>query len=190
MHTIEPSLTCGQSVDHGSAPRDCGEEKMKTNPRTTVAIAATLFVLLATTLPLAAQEPAQQDGKNRPRYQLIDLGTLGGPNGYLPALPPYHDFVPSASLSQAGTFAGFADTATLDPFSQCFNPDCFTSHAIAWRDGKMTDLGALPGQGSSSAATWISENGLIVGFSENGEIDPLVGAPVVLGVLWKNGEVI
>ena len=41
----------------------------------------------------------------------------------------------------------------------------------------------------SSAVTWISSNGLISGFSENGEIDPLVAFPVLHGVIWLNGRI-
>jgi probable HAF family extracellular repeat protein len=49
-------------------------------------------------------------------------------------------------------------------------------------------LGALPG-GNNSGATHISGNGLIVGASENGTIDPLTGWPEVQAVLWRNGPI-
>jgi probable HAF family extracellular repeat protein len=166
------------------------EETMKS--RTLICITAmTLFAAPAIPLRLAAQDGQNQQPKHH-HYKLIDVGTLGGPNSYLPLLPPYHSFVPSESLSRGGIFAGFAETATPDPYAPfCFNADCFASHAVAWRDGTLTDLGALPGPaGSSSAATWISKNGLIAGVSENGEVDPLVGIPVSEGVLWKNGNII
>ena len=163
---------------------------MNKNRRSAVALAGALLAVLGTTLQSPAQELTQQVSKNQ-HYQFIDLGTLGGPNSYLPALPPYHDVLPSASLSRSGTFAGFADTPIPDFSSFCFNSDCFASHAISWKHGSLTDLGTLPGPtGISSAATWISDNGLIVGFSENGMIDPLVNVPAALGVLWKDGEAI
>lgn len=143
---------------------------------------ATIVLAMAASTLLVAQSSNGLNG-----YKLVDLGTLGGPNSYLPALPPYHGFVPSASLSASGTFAGYADTSMPDPHAPlCFNEDCFVSHAVAWKNGTLVDLGALPGAGgSSSAATWISKNGLIVGLSENGHIDPLIGFPSVSAVLWN-----
>ena len=142
-------------------------------------IALALFATLAIPLHLAAQDKQDHTATDR-HYQLIDLGTLGGPNSYMPLL----------SLSQNGTFAGSADTTTPDPYgpSFCNNNDCFVSHAITWRNGTITDLGALPGPaGSSSMPTWISKNGLIAGFSLNGQIDPLIpGAPEIRAVLWRN----
>jgi probable HAF family extracellular repeat protein len=145
-------------------------------------IALALFAALAVPVQLAAQDKEGYTATHR-HYQFIDLGTLGGPNGYLPLL----------SLSQSGTFAGSADTTTPDPYgpSFCNNNDCFVSHAITWRNGTLTDLGVLPGPpGSSSTATWISKNGLIAGFSLNGQIDPLnPGAPEIRAVLWQNGVI-
>ena len=39
--------------------------------------------------------------------------------------------------------------------------------------------------------TWVSGNGTIVGESENGEIDPLLGIPEMRGVLWtRDGKII
>lgn len=151
--------------------------------------ASLLGALLATPVELGAQD---DHAPTERRYHLVDLGTLGGPNAYLPMLPPYHDFLPAASISRNGTFAGYADTDITDHYKPlCFNGDCYVSHAVAWKHGKVTDLGALPGApGSSSAATWISDNGLIVGMSLNGDIDPLIGSPSIFAVLWKNGRII
>jgi hypothetical protein len=72
----------------------------------------------------------------------------------------------------------------------CSTFDCYVSHAFQWRNGVRTDLGALPG-GFSSASTSISSSGLIAGFSQNGEIDPLVsGFPEARAVLWNHGEIV
>jgi len=136
----------------------------------------TVLAALALPIPLAAQHT---------RYKLIDLGTFGGPQSYVNIPNGY-----AAVLNNRGEVAGWADTSTQDPYpSFCFSPDCFVSHAFQVRNGVTTDLGVLPG-GASSASTWISNNGLIAGFSENGDIDPLfTGFPEVRGVLWKNGQI-
>ena len=47
------------------------------------AIAFAVFGVLVTTLPVAAQELPQQSKTRHHQYQLVDLGTLGGPNSYL-----------------------------------------------------------------------------------------------------------
>ena len=52
---------------------------MKTNRETTVAFAVTLLAVLVTTLQLPAQELKQQGSKNHHHYQVIDVGTFGGP---------------------------------------------------------------------------------------------------------------
>jgi probable HAF family extracellular repeat protein len=122
------------------------------------------------------------------RYRLIDLGTLGGPNSN--SALPFFDGVAVPSLSQPGSFAGQAESPTPDPFSpNCLNFDCYVSHAIKSQDGILTDLGALPGPaGLSSVTTWISGNGLIAGFSENGEVDPFTGIQSVHGVVWNHAR--
>ena len=53
----------------------------------------------------------------------------------------------------------------------CFE-DCFVAHAFQWQNGALTDLGAIPG-GGSSVSTWITPNGLIAGLSQTGGTDPL-----------------
>jgi probable HAF family extracellular repeat protein len=120
----------------------------------------------------------------------VDIGTLGGPNSYLPGA--FFEGQPTQSLSAGGAFAGEADTAIPDPFPDvCFNFDCMVGHTVQWRNGRLTDLGSLPGAGDlSSTPTWISTNGLIAGFSENGEIDPaLPGFPELHAVLWKHRKI-
>src|SRR5271170_1850286 len=137
-------------------------------------------------------QQGQEEANLRLRYRLVDLGTLGGPNSYQPfGYEGTGLFLTEASLNVAGTFAGWADTSAADPYApNCFF-DCFVDHAFQWKDGVRTDLGALPGaQGLSSAVTWISPGGLISGYSENGEIDPLLDLAVSHGVFWYNGKII
>jgi probable HAF family extracellular repeat protein len=138
-------------------------------------IALALFVALALPLQLAARHT---------RYKLIDLGTFGGPG----STPTEFQQV----LNNHGTVVGGADIPSLNPYPNCFNPfnapDCYVQHAFVWRHDALTDLGTLPG-GSSSFAYFISDNGLIVGGSENGLIDPVVGTAEAHAVLWKNGKI-
>jgi len=58
-----------------------------------------------------------------------------------------------------------------------------------WKNGELSDLGALDA-GPNSESNWLSENGLVAGDSQNGLLDPLVGAWQIRGVLWKGGEAI
>ena len=160
------------------------------NNRASYIGAAVLGIVLLFRQGAGAQgQQLQQDWSNV-RYRLVDLGTFGGPNSYQP-FGYANDFFTERSLSAEGTFAGWADTSKPDPFApNCFF-DCLVDHAFTWKDGVRTNLGTLPGvPGLSSAVTWISPGGLVSGLSENGEIDPLGGFPVVHGVLWRNGKII
>jgi probable HAF family extracellular repeat protein len=145
------------------------------NSRTLILTAMTLFATLAMPVQLAAQHT---------RYKLVDLGTFGGPG----STPTEFQQV----LNNRGTVVGGADTPSLNPFPNCFNPfnapDCYVQHAFVWRDDALADLGTLRG-GSSSFAYFISDNGLIVGGSENGVIDPLAGTPEFHAVLWRHGKI-
>jgi probable HAF family extracellular repeat protein len=76
-----------------------------------------------------------------------------------------------------------------------FGPDPFIFHAFRWQGGTPPiegatpiDLGALPGTNNSSPIR-IGANGLIVGASLNGDIDPLTGWPEATAVLWKDGQI-
>src|SRR5713101_2952193 len=138
-----------------------------------IAIAA--LVALALPIRLAAQSrPVAQNGPAlHHHYKLIDLGTFGGP-GSTPT-----EF--QQMLNNQGTVVGGADTPSLNPYPNCFNPfnqqfECNAQHAFVWQGGKLTDLGTLPG-GNSSFAYFISGNGLIAGGSEDGLIDPVADIP-------------
>jgi len=137
--------------------------------------AMTLFTALAIPVQLAAQ--------GQPRYKLVDVGTFGGPNSFVngPTVP---------ILSNNGTYAGEAETSVPDPYTpNCQDRDCLVQHAQEWQDGVVTDLGTLPGVDLSSGATWVSAN--VVGWSENGEIDPVLGIPEIRAVRWtKDGQII
>lgn len=120
------------------------------------------------------------------RYKLIDLGTFGGLQSYL-YIP--NNYAPV--LNNQGTVVGYADTVATDPFQSvgyCFVQDCLVTNAFETQNGTLQNLGVLPG-GASSAAGWISPNGLIAGWSQNGTTDPsFPGFPVTHGVLWKDGK--
>ena len=144
-----------------------------------------LCAALALPIGLAAQELQQQEQKkDHHHYKLIDLGTFGGPAGYF---SNGYDGI----LNNHGIAVGWADTSRTDPYPPfCFSPDCFVAHAFHSKNGVLTDLGVLPG-GASSQALWITANGLIIGNSQNGEIDPLFsGFPENRAVVWQNDRII
>jgi probable HAF family extracellular repeat protein len=119
-----------------------------------------------------------------PRYKLIDIGTFGGPHS---AVGGSQTIV----LNNRRMLVGGADTSTDDPFAPlCFDFDyCFVEHTFRWHDGHLRDLGALPG-GSSSVAYAINQFGLIVGWSQNGLIDPITGVPAYVPTVWSRGRII
>jgi probable HAF family extracellular repeat protein len=156
-------------------------------------ISMTLLTGLTLSVRTLAQEQ-RRDHDQQHRYRFIELGTFGGPVSYL-ANDPSGGGAADGILNRHGRVVSAADTSILDPNypNTClvcpFPVDPFIFHAFKWRDGVLTDLGALPGI-NSSFANWISNNGLVAGFSENGAIDPLLGVPEVNAVLWKEGQII
>jgi len=147
----------------------------------------TFFAALSATVQLAAQDKQNHNNKHY-HYQLIDLGTFGGPNSYVPmAFLALNGETAVRDISDDGTLVATADTSTLDPL--CSSGDCFFANALQWQQGVLTNLGTLPG-GQGSGTFWISGNGHIAGISQNGEIDPLTGSGVVHGVLWHGGQIV
>jgi probable HAF family extracellular repeat protein len=167
------------------------KEKDMNSKTWTCIISLALFAVLIVPIQLAAQIEQSRHHKHH-HYQLVDLGsTFGGPNSYFDP-GSGNDFGPFVSvLNRKGTLAGFAETSAPDPFAPICFWNCLATHAFrAERNGVLTDLGALPGAGNSSAPLWISENGLIAGASENGETDPLyAGLPELRAVLWQHGKI-
>jgi probable HAF family extracellular repeat protein len=147
-------------------------------------IALTLFAALAMPVSLAAQDKAKPKHQYH-RYQLIDVGTFGGPQSF-----QYLGNVgANRVLNNRGTFAGWADTSMIDPLCFFDNPDCNVAHAFVWQNGAKTDLGILPG-GLNSQVNWISAAGVTAGAADTGQMDPLAGIPQIDAVLWKNGGII
>ncbi len=143
-----------------------------------------LFAALAMPVWTAAQnKPSPPNKPKHHQYKLTDTGTLGGAISSL-------GFEGERDINNRGTVLSLAETQIPDPFApNCFFPDCFVGHAVDWRDGVLTDLGALPTV-NNSGPIWITDSGLVAGFSENGLIDPLTGNPEFQAVLFKDGSII
>src|SRR5271166_1471287 len=150
-------------------------------------VASTLVAALAITLQLPAQDSPGHKPKHH-QYKLIDLGDFGGPGSETAVILPI--------LNNSGATLGIAQTPAHDPYdpncmSQYFAafPDCLVAHAFGWRNGHLTDLGALPGANNSSYGYAINDAGVMDGLSETGAIDPQTGYPEVHAVVWQNGHI-
>jgi probable HAF family extracellular repeat protein len=151
-------------------------------------IAAAAYILGTVAAPVSAAPTAQlgtQGLHHHHRYRMIDTGTLGGPISSLG-----HEG--ERDLNNRGVLVSLADTAIPQPqaFSCFFTLDCFVAHTVEWSKGVLTDLGARPPATDSSGPSWISDSGLVSGFSENGLIDPLTSLPEISATLWQEGSVI
>ena len=172
--------------------------------KTVLSLLAVLLFQLILTSPSRAQLKASSDSDDDhsrfQHYKVVDLGSFGGGNSYaqgvfLPLFPG------TTTLNHSGTVAAWGDTATPDPFSPACYVDCLVGYALKWLDGTSNNLGALPStpaRGSqapcfdcawSSFPLAISQNGLLVGESEDNDVDSLTGGPVSLAVLWKNDHI-
>ena len=117
----------------------------------------------------AVAVPARAAASQHP-YRLVDPGTFGGPQSFLN--------LPAVPLTPGGVLLGTADTATHDadypkcnPFMVGF-PDRYLVHAFAWHNGRLRDLGALPGN-NSSAVFEVNGSGVGAGMSETAITDPV-----------------
>lgn len=144
-------------------------------------LGAALAALLCISSSTLAAAPAVPNHTSAPRYQLVDIGTFGGPSGLFSSPG-------SRILNRHGATVGLNSTTAPDRFApNCFY-DCNVDHAFVWKHGVTTDLGALWGD-VSSEAVWINDRGLIAGVSQNGAIDPLTGFPESHGVLWRHRRI-
>ena len=121
-----------------------------------------------------------------PQYQLIDVGTFGGAQAFLNG--------PAELITGNGAALGTADTTIPDADYPNFNPfvvgvaDPNIAHAFSWRNGRLTDLGALPGD-NSSAVFEVNRHGVGTGLSELETYDPVTAYQVAHAVLFRNGRV-
>lgn len=142
-----------------------------------VCVAVSTFILMAISLRLAAQEQAKHH-----HYKLVDIGTFGGPNGYINN--------PAAQvLNNRGMAVGVADTPFPDPYApnMCFL-DCFVARGFVWSGNEVTELPPLPGPGENlgSFPGAINARGWAVGQAQNGEIDAATQWPETRAVLWPD----
>ena len=146
------------------------------------ALATTLLAILG--IPGIAL--AQEHAAHYHHYKFIDLGTLGGPHSYGELNGDSFRL-----LNNSGVVVSYADLSTPDPNQGygCYVADCFQVHAFEWKNGAMTDLGALPVNNNSAAGS-INARGWITGQSQTDVIDPVLGFPEFRGVVWRNGRII
>jgi probable HAF family extracellular repeat protein len=83
---------------------------------------------------------------------LTNLGALPGTNNS-----------GSAWISANGLIAGLSENGQIDPSVK----DLPEISAVMWRDGKITNLGSLPGGGYQSAAVSVNNRGEVVGVATN-----------------------
>lgn len=145
-------------------------------------IAATSFATLTVSAHLAARDNPDHDRHAHHHYQLVTIGTFGGPNSSTAWAG-----LGNKLMNARGTVLGEGDTAASDPYG--IGLFGFLDDAFQWKDGVLSDLGGLPGNVNGSYADSINSRGWISGISGNGEIDPLTGYPEMEAVLWKNGKI-
>src|SRR5215467_272604 len=102
---------------------------------------AAITLLAALAIPVSVAADDQGHHKHH-HYQLIDIGTFGGPTSAT------QDEL--QVLNRRGMVAGGADTSIPNHPNACvFCGSPFISHAFQWQNGVLKDLGALPGPNSS-----------------------------------------
>jgi probable HAF family extracellular repeat protein len=140
-----------------------------------------LMVILALANLAFAQSRVPRD---YPRYEVIDLGTFGGPNGNATA--------GAISISRDGTITSASDTSqrvscAQHPINFWETTECYALHGFRWKDGTLSDLGTLGGD--DSFGFWINNHDEIAGVAEDGTIDPDTGFFNQRAALWQNGSI-
>jgi probable HAF family extracellular repeat protein len=111
-----------------------------------------------------------------PRFELFDLGTLGGPNSLTATQAQLVD--------KRGEVIANADTPSLAPPGDVVsNRDGFASRAFVSHNGITTFFGTLGG--ASSGAFAISDRGEIVGGADTGPTDPATGLTEAHGAIFR-----
>ncbi|HEY6385398.1 MAG TPA: hypothetical protein VIX91_06925 [Candidatus Acidoferrum sp.] len=114
----------------------------------------------------------------------IDLGTLGKPGA--------NSWINWGGINDPGEAVGMSETAEPDPNGEDI---CgFGTHLICvpflWRNGRMSALPTLGGNNGQASA--INNRAEVVGFAEDGAVDPscpagITNNRVALPVLWEKG---
>ena len=113
----------------------------------------------------------------------IDLGTLGGQNSWMNW----------GEINNVGQIVGYSETDVPDPNGEdiCGFGTHLTCLGFLWQNGHMSALPTLGGDNEQASA--INNRGQIVGFAENGMVDPTcppntTNNRIQLPVLWENGK--
>jgi probable HAF family extracellular repeat protein len=147
-------------------------------------------IVLITALASPLQLSAQHTG-----YELINLGTFGGPASFIEAGGVF-GISAANQVNSPGTAVGGSDvpipTNALSNGYACYGPEGvqpFVNHAFQWKDGSLSDLGGLGGPEDCSVALSINASGLIAGVAENDVVDPFFGQKELRAVVWENGRI-
>jgi probable HAF family extracellular repeat protein len=140
-------------------------------------LVASFLAMLVMASSLIAQDTAEHKQRRYKLYLVPPPG--GGADSYSIQGPPVLHM-----LNNLGILGSIGSTAVTDPFFG------FVIHGDRSYAGSSTELGALPPASINTAgAASISDNGLIVGFSGNGQLDPLTGFPEFEAVSFNGGGV-
>ncbi|MGH9454436.1 MAG: hypothetical protein ACRD2O_10765, partial [Terriglobia bacterium] len=115
----------------------------------------------------------------------IDLGTLGKPGA--------NSWINWGGINDRGEAVGMSETANSDPNGEdiCGFGTHLTCVPFLWRDRHMSALPTLGGNNGQASA--INNRGEVVGFAENGAVDPTCPAGITnnriaLAALWERGN--
>ena len=160
---------------------------------TFIAGAALLFAALALPGRLFAQDKQDHNRKHH-HYKLIDIGTFGGPESFVPETIEFVNA--NGDLNKRGLVVGGSATSIPTTGTSNFlvcgglsGTVPFVFHAFEWDRGVVSDLGAFPGASNCSTVAGVNEIGKVIGGSENGEIDPLTGFNQLRAVSWIDGNI-
>lgn len=154
--------------------------------RITMWTIAAFFAVLAMPICMAGQDSSVPSHPRHHSYRLIDLGTFGGPQGFINHLGIDGPDGSGPMINGQGVVVGTAQTNVMN--TSCGGTNVY--HALKYQKGMTTDLSALsPADDNCSNALSINAKGDVAGESQNGIIDPLLGVTEIRAVLWRGGAI-